>query len=696
MKLITSVLMLVVLHPFALRSQEVIISADTTKVPEMDIGEISVRASKVNTKLKELPASVSMITLNTIEDNNIRSLTDVSSIAANFFMPDYGSKLTSPVYIRGIGSRINSPSVGLYVDNVPFFEKASFNFDFFDIQRIEVLRGPQGTLYGRNTMGGIINIITPSPLQTKGGRLSFSTGNFGYYNTTGSYYGNISGNFAYSLSFNYLHKNGYFSNAFTDDAVDRSNSYGLRNRLVWTVNDNMSIENIISAEHSKEGGYPYAVINEQTGEANEINYNQYSYYNRKILSDAFIVKYTGDNFELVSTSSYQYMDDLQGIDQDFTPDSLYYVIQDQTHHMLSQELVIKTRGEKRYSWLIGAYAFGQFFDKAVDVDVYGSSIKLIKGYDHIIRGYALFHQSTLKDLLVKNLSLTAGVRIDHERDILDYLYNMQREETFTNMADTVYPALEYFELLPKIALNYEFNNNNLYLTVARGYKTGGFNSTIERPEDLTYNPEYSWNYELGAKTSLLNKQLYADFALFYIDWKNQQIYQTVPSGRGSMLKNAGISSSKGMELSLRAIPLCGYETSMTYGYTHAKFISHIVNDSVDHDGNFIPYVPTNTLTVKLNKTYYIESIKFIDRLRFNILYRGIGPIRWNEENSHTQGFYSLFDFQIAAMRKKLGFELWFKNLLNTDYEAFYFQALGREYVQHGKPLRFGIRLSAEF
>ena len=94
-----------------------------------------------------------------IANDEITSLADISSKVPNFFMMDYGSKLQSPVFIRGIGSRLGSPSVGLYVDNVPYFEKTTFGFDFFDIDRIEVLRGPQGTLYGRNTMGGIINVI---------------------------------------------------------------------------------------------------------------------------------------------------------------------------------------------------------------------------------------------------------------------------------------------------------------------------------------------------------------------------------------------------------------------------------------------------------------------------------------------------------------------------------------------------------
>ncbi|MDZ7738044.1 MAG: TonB-dependent receptor plug domain-containing protein [Bacteroidales bacterium] len=680
----------------SLKSQNIILSADSTEIPEIDIGEVSVEASKHNLSLKELPASVSLISSEAITDHEIRSLADVSSTIPNFFMPDYGSKLSSPVYIRGIGSRKNSPSVGLYVDNVPFFEQSSFNFDFFDIERIEVLRGPQGTLYGRNTMGGIINIITASPMERSGGHINLSTGNFGYYNGNASYYGSINESFGYSASFSYTHKDGYFANKFTGDAVDRSNAYGFRNKLIWNVNDRLTFKNVLNAEHRKEGGYPYAVLNDTTRTAEDINYNQYSYYNRKVLSDAFIIKYQADNFELVSTSAYQYLDDFQGVDQDFTADSLYYVNQDQKQHMFSQELIARSTGDSRYNWLTGLYAFRQVFDKAVDVDVYSSNMTLFKNYDHVIGGYALFHQSTLEDVLIKNLSVTAGIRVDFEKDVLDYNYDLERNQAFINMADTVYPSLEYFEILPKLALNYRFGSNTLYLTVARGYKTGGFNSTFERPEDLTFDPEFSWNYEIGARGTLLEKQLYVDIALFYIDWKNQQIYQTVPSGRGSMLKNAGRSESKGFEISLKAIPVCGYEASLTYGYTHATFISHVVDEETDHSGNYIPYVPANTLTFMLNKTYHINGSSLIDKINLNLIYRGTGAIYWNEENSHQQDYYSIADFKLGMIRNNLALDFWFKNLLNTDYEAFYFQSLGREYVQPGNPLHFGIRLSAKF
>lgn len=677
-------------------AQDFIFAKDTTRIPEVRIGEVSIISSKSNLSLKKMPISVSLLSSSLIQSNEINNLTDLTSTVPNLFMPDYGSKLTSPVYIRGVGSRINAPSVGLYVDNVPYFEKAAFNFDFFDIEVIEVLRGPQGTLYGRNTMGGLINVITSSPMEYQGGKISLGMGNYGLLNANGGYFGKAGDNFAYSLSLNYLHRDGYFTNNYTGKEVDDIDSYGIRNRLIWKITDKLSVENIFSSELSEQGGYPYSIYDETTDLIRDIDYNQYSYYNRKLFSDALLVKYEADKFELISTSSFQYLDDMQAIDQDFTPDSLYFVSQAQKQNMYSQEIILRSANQSGYNWLIGAYGFIQVFDRGVDVDIYSSDMTLFKDYDHTISGYAFFHQSTIEDLLVKNLTLTAGIRIDSEKDVLNYNYDRRIGANTSSLSDTVYPEISGFEILPKVSLGYGFGNNNIYTTIARGYKTGGFNSTFEREEDLSFDPEFSWNYEIGAKTTLFGKRVYADLALFYIDWKDQQIYQTVPSGRGSMLKNAGRSVSKGIEITLKAIPLYGFENSLTYGYTKAQFIDHVVDDNTDYANNYIPYVPRYTFTFQTNKTHYLRESFPIESIRFNILFRGMGLTYWKEDNQHAQGAYGTADLKVTLTRAKLDLDIWVKNMFNSEYESFYFTALGNEYVQRGRPRHFGVRLSTKF
>lgn len=671
-------------------------SSDSTRLRLIELEEIIIKASKDNVTYKSIPASVSVISSEIIEENEINSLSDISATAPNFFMPDYGSKLTSPVYIRGIGSRINSPSVGLYVDYVPYFEKAAFDFDFFDIKRIEVLRGPQGTLFGRNTMGGIVNIVTTSPMDYKGSHINISAGNYGVYTINGGHYGNINEKFGYSVALNYLHNNGFYTNHYSGKKVDMLNSYGFRNRLIYEISGKLTIENIAGLELSSQGGYPYAVFNDSLKIAEKINYNQYSSYDRSLFSDAMLIRYSDRNFELMSTTSYQYLDDIQKIDQDFTADSLYFIEQDQKQHMLSQEIIARSAGDHNYKWLFGLYSFFQAFDNAVDVDVYAQKMNYLKKYDHKIIGTAFFHQSSLDNFILENLTLTAGIRIDLEKDRMRYYYDRTLRGSYAILADTVYPSLNSTEIIPRIAANYLYKNSNFYVVVARGYKTGGFNSTFERPEDLTFDPEYSWNYETGVKSSLFGNHINADLAFFYINWKNQQIYQTVPSGRGSMLKNAGHSVSRGGEITLRADAGKGYEFMLSYGYTNAKFLSYVVNETTNHNNNYIPYVPRHTVAIQVGKSIDIRNSSLMDNIKFNILYRGAGEIYWNEENTHSQPYYGLLDAKLTFTRKSIQMCIWSKNLLNRDYASFFFEALGNSYVQAGKPAQAGIKLSVKF
>jgi outer membrane receptor protein involved in Fe transport len=669
---------------------------DSSKMMSVELDEIVIKASKDNVTFKKIPASVSVISSIQMESNEVKSLSDISSTAPNFYMPDYGTKLTSPVYIRGIGSRINSPSVGLYVDYVPYFEKAAFDFDFFDIKRIEVLRGPQGTLFGRNTMGGIVNIVTVSPMDFQGTKINLSAGNYGTYMADGGHYGKINNKFAYSLALNYVHNDGFYINQFTGSPVDNQNSYGFRNRLIYEISPRITIENIAGYELSRQGGYPYSLYNDTLQTAEEVNYNHYSSYDRGLFSDALLVRYSGNNFELTATSAYQYLDDLQAIDQDFTPESLYFVSQEQNQNMFSQEVVARSSGIKKYNWLFGGYAFYQAFANVVTADVFAQSMNYTKTYDHKINGFAFFHQSTLNNFIVRNLTLTAGLRVDNEQDELRYKYDRTLRGAFSVVADTLYPALTSLEIIPRFAVNYKLKNSDLYIVIAKGYKTGGFNSTFERPEDLTFDPEFSWNYEAGVKTSLFKNWIYADVALFYIDWKNQQIYQPVPSGRGSMLKNAGHSASKGGEISLRTTPVKGYEFIAAYGYTHAVFLSYVVDTTTNYNNNYLPYVPRHTISFQAGKTFKIKDSRIIDNIKINALYRGAGEIFWNEENDHKQNYYGLLDGKVTFIRKSIQMGIWAKNIMSTNYNAFYFEALGNKYVQVGKPMQVGVNLSVKF
>ncbi len=680
-----------------------LIKTDSSEITSIDLEEVIVSSWRENYKLKELPGSVTLISGNKVSEGEMQSIKDLTSRVPNFFMPDYGSKLTSPVYIRGIGSRIDSPSAGLYVDNVPYFDKAAFDFDLFDIESIEVLRGPQGTLYGRNTIAGLVNISTRSPLHHQGTHLRFSGGNYGHMAGKISHYHKLNEATAFSFAGNFMRRNGFHTNEYYNQAVDDIISYGARARIVQMLSPKLSLEIVAGFEKLDQGGYPYAIFNDSLDRAEAINYNELSSFKRDMLSGAFTLGYSGNNLNLHYTAGFQYFESLQAIDQDFTPASMFFVTQDQKQQLFSQEIIMKSGDDSRYKHTSGIFWFRQLLDKDVmahygpdAVPVYNlpGVMVLHREYVNPTTGGALFHQSALDNLLIENLSVSAGIRVDYEKALLDHSYYRIMGESTTTLFEFD-SELEFFEFLPKLALRYSFLPEKwTYLSVARGYKTGGFNTSFEREEDRSYLPEYTWNYEVGTKmkwSSLLS----AELALFYIDWKDQQIYQPIPSGRGSMLKNAGRSFSRGAELSLSARTLSGYDFTIDYGFTDARFVSHIVDSLTNYSGNRVPYVPLHTFSLGAGRVFELTS-KWADSfaVRLNHLYTG--RHYWNEGNTYYQDGYGILNMKLSVYKKIFSLELWAKNLLQKSYHSFYFTALGNNYVQLGKPFTFGVNLALNF
>lgn len=676
--------------------------AEKDSIKNYKLDEIIIQSPKYNRNIFEIPAAASMVPERLIENSRVENLTDVSTLIPNFFMPDYGSKLTSPVYIRGVGNRINTPSVGLYVDEIPYFEKAAFNFDFYDVERIEVLRGPQGTLYGRNAMGGLINVITNKPHDEQATTVSMDYGNFNQISSNVTHNQPVGKSLAVQGSLNQRYNDGFYVNTFSQTEVDKINSYSGRLKALFSPSEKFNALGNIQYEDSRQGGYPYALFDDEKMEAGAISYDKESIYNRKLFSAGLNLNYSAPGFSVRAVSSFQSLDDFQEIDQDFTPQSLFFVVQDQQLQMLAQEINIESAKGGDYNWLFGAFGFKQLLDKAVTVE-YGedglvqfklpfSEYYYTKTYNNTNSGIALFHQSTLD---LDNFTFSAGIRADYEKATLDYTDDRFRNGNATR-ADEFVSDMNFFEILPKVAVKYSVNEYLVpYATVAKGYNSGGFNSTFEREEDRSFNPEHSWNYEAGLKAKWLQQRIYANLAFFYIDWTNQQIYQTVPSGTGSMLTNAGKSESKGVELELKALPAQNLETWLTFGYNEAKFVEYVKDENENYSGNYLPYVPKYSFNIGGNYKVDVRA-SWLDQIRFNLSYNGFGKHYWHESNEAYQDFYGLLNHRISFDKNNITFSFWGKNILNAKYNSFYFQALGNSYAQIGKPATFGVNLKVAF
>lgn len=675
----------------------------------VNLDGVTVSGEKRIQTIRETPASMTALSSMKMEQNRVLSLAQITGLIPNLFMPDYGSRLTSPIYIRGIGSRINTPSIGLYVDGIAHFEKAGFNFDFLNVKQIEVLRGPQGTLYGRNTMGGIIHVLTHDPASS---RKTFLGGEYAGYGTASIRFSHdqpiVKDELGLQLAGQYRQRNGFFINDFNDTRIDRQRSGSARIKLNYSPADRFAVQLTGSFERSREGGYPYGILQltDSTQTAPVIGYDHPSSYARDMLGTGLRMSYSWAGAELVATSGYQYIDDLQDIDQDFTPRNLLVVTQDQQQHLLSQEVILRSTGSKRLEWVTGGYGFFQLMDRTVDVGYKADAVPVfrlpgelnkVKDYVYTNRGAAVFGQLRVKDVLTEGLDFIVGARLDQETDSLDYLHTMVMGEN-TIPQEAFEKGFDFLEFLPKAALYYSVSDQvSTYFSLSKGYKSGGFNSTFERPEDESFGSEYSWNYEWGVKTGSANKRYVANLALFYIDWTNQQIYQPVPSGQGSMLVNAGKSRSLGFELEALVRPMENLTANLSVGYTDARFTDYVRDEAkgISYSGNRIPYVPG--FTWYGGATYRLPVYRsFVDEIHLNVNMTGVGRIYWDDQNTLDQDPYALLNARVDYQIRDFTLGLWARNLLNKEYLAFQFTALGNHYAQPGNPRLLGVSFSMRF
>ena len=738
-------------------------SNDTIRTYNID--EIILTSSTKETNdLRTLPAAVSILSPQQIAGRQIDALKDISSLVPNLFIPDYGAKLTSAVYIRGIGARSSGQSIGMYVDNVPYLDKSTFDFELTDIQRIEVLRGPQGTLYGRNAMGGIVNIYTLSPFDFQGKRVSVSAGNYGQVKLKASHYGVVSDKFGFTAGVYYNRNSGYFENAYTGKKADKEQSVGGRLRLEGRLSPNFRLAYTFAGDYTDQGAFPYGLYNAEEEYVAPVSINDPSSYNRTMLSNSLLLEYKTEQFLLSSTTGYQFLNDDMKMDQDFSPKSIFTLNQKQKQHAISQEVAIRSNADKNYRWSFGAYGFYNglntegpvtfkedgikevlqpVFDKIKEeadnprmpsLKITDKELYIPGDFDTPSFGLALFHQSTYNNLFTEGLSLTAGIRLDYERQKFAYAAEakMNMSAFMENMeiplssfyeptVMDVHADQDFWQVLPKVSLKYQCHPSTYtYISVAKGYKTGGYNvqmsadvmqaqmkydmmsafqsmipTEIEKPvpvEDVAaYKPEQSWNYELGVRSELIEGHLNAELTLFYMDIRDLQITKFVNSGNGRILANAGKARSTGVESSLRARISSEWTADLNYGFTHATFRDYNNGQQV-FDGNFVPYTPRHTASLAAQYTKNLRG-KWIDQIYASAQLNGAGKIFWTEYNDICQNFYLTLNARAGVRKDKFNVSLWGKNLTNTEYSAFYFESFGNPFIQLGKPLQFGIEIA---
>ncbi|HHW80727.1 MAG TPA: TonB-dependent receptor, partial [Bacteroidales bacterium] len=556
--------------------------------------------------------------------------------------------------------------------------------------------------------------------------------------------------------------------------------------LELEANDAFSASLFSVFDYVSQGAFPYMHI-----DSTAVNFNEPSSYKRKLFSQGLSLKYQGDGFMVNSNTGYQYLNDEMYMDQDYSPRSVFSILQEQNQHSISQEITFKSDKKDRYNWVVGAFGFYDYRKVSTPVALKEDGVKMLQQridngminipedrrpsvkytndridlpgiYRKPSKGIAFFQQSSMNTLFgAEGLSLTFGIRADYEHTAMDYFTETQGVEvkvdippmfpgmppiSRTLQSDTLMEgrfSKGFWEVLPKVALQYDLRDDAfVYFSASKGYKTGGYNEqsfsdilqnamqealmgkmpggmapggrpgandtppaeaeseTPKKPtleEQLAFDPETSWNYELGGRLTFLDKKLNANFTLFAMDVDNIQIIHLLNNATaGRTVSNAGKSSSKGVELSLAYAPSNSFSLFTEYGFVSAKFKNYKSGD-VDYTNNYIPFAPRHTLTVGGSYNYTFGNGCFIDRVVANAQYSGAGKIYWTDANDAYQSFYGLTNASVTIEKGNIALELWGKNIFDTSYNAFYFEAKdiagnSNPLVQKGTPTTFGAKL----
>jgi len=681
------------------------------------LDEVTVSAQKTEENVQNIPASITTFSAAKISDYRLQNTRDLATIVPNLYSsnPGDGRNVTS---IRGIGTTSYDPAIATYIDGVNQFGLDTYISSLFDVERIEVLRGPQGTLYGRNAMGGVINIITKQPGNKTNGFAGIDVGNYGQQRySLGIRTALINDKLFFGAAGLYNKQNGFYTNTFNNTKFDKLHGFLGNYYLKFLASSKFAITlNVKHNENRNNGTFPLTgSVNEALANPFQLNQNSTTEMVDNLLNASLSANYTGNDFNFTSQTAYQsnYRYYKSPIDGDFSPADIISVVNNYGKdwnkvQVYTQEFKFSSPASNasKLKWVAGLYGFyqknpvkqGSYF--GADGAFYGAEpfTTAVNVNDGRGAGFATFGQLSYQ--ITERLTATAGLRYDYERKRLlasgEYL--IPTLDPIVTQGDTLAKA-NFHALSPKVSLAYSVaDNNNVYATYSRGYRAGGITQLASDPTSKpldTYKPEYSNNFEVGTKNTFFNQRLSTNIAAFYVNVTDAQIPVLILPDALTTTRNAGKLVSKGIELELSARPVKGLSIDYNFGYTDAAYKSLTISkggETVDLTGNKQIYTPETTSMFALQYSYEIDK-----GAKLNAIARGEWLFTGNQfydlSNQIQQKGYNVYNAKLGFSAQKFDLFLWGRNLSNKTYIDYAYD-FGAAHL--GNPKTYGISLVWRF
>jgi iron complex outermembrane receptor protein len=693
--------------------------------------DIIVTARRQEERLQDAPISVTAFTASTMERLGIDNVADIARRTPGLQYGNFGDVKLSPTSLRGIigsaGSAGSDPAVGYYVDEVFVGQGAGANLDLYDIARVEVLRGPQGTLFGRNTVGGVISLTTARPGEEFEASAQASYGNYDYTRLGAAISGPLSDNARAGLSAVFTNRDGTSDNVVLNRDVNTLGSYSIRAALDLDIGEQSSLQ--LNGDYRGVDDEPLVfetiryndasllaiLLDANSLERNADPYDRVVYtddVNREELdawgvSARFNTRIGG--VDVTNIASYRKHDYYSRVDTDRSALRMAYDGDPEEIWRASEELRFNW-STGSLAWLAGVYYYVQdgsnqsFIEIGADLaDLFGdpSLTGVLAGSDAEMTTTSAAAFGSVTWSASDRFDITLGGR--YVRDEKEIDYSQSDPLAILGGSGAIEGQDSWTKLTPSINLRYRLAPDVLtYLTVSQGFKSGGFNDALGDANGIAFDPETVTNYEFGLKSELFDRRLTANLAVFYMDWSDIQISQDNPVTPvfDPIILNAGAAHSQGIELEIQAAPTDQLLLGANLSLLEAEF-----DEGTLPSGQVlrrIPQAPEYTAAFNAEYTWPVASWGELS-LGGEYLMRGESFLTLDNIDDGRVDPYQLLNLRLTLANPAQGWRiaLWGENVTDETYKTRMFDLyaqdlVGQRFIILGDPATYGIDLRVSY
>jgi iron complex outermembrane receptor protein len=673
------------------------------------VGDIIVTAQRRSESIQRVPATITAFTGAMLEAEGVQNTADLQLRTPGFIMSS--NVVFGQPFLRGVGNATltigSDSSVATYVDGVYLTRPMSSFQEFLDVDRVEVLKGPQGTLYGRNATGGVINIITEDPTDHFYGRAEATVGNYGTRRFSATLSGPLAGpGLTGRLSVMKGDSDGYVRNLFDNSRLETENTIGARAKLQAKPADNFTLTlagDIFRENDTRGQGLKTVVLGAGSAgtvippSPDDVDKDYHSRTYAKAGGVSLRAEWDLGGYALSSITAYRHSEFNLALDLDLSARPFANVDPElERSDTWTQELQITSPKGQAFEWLAGAFYLAEDASTQFNIHLTQSGISQNPTGFNQTRAYAVYAQGSLW-LVPQRLRVTVGGRYSDEDKQGRVITNFPAP-TQTDAGQRTWNAFT-----PHFDIDFfPTRSVMLYASATRGFKSGGFNATARGLP--AFNPEYIWSYEGGIKSTFANGHVRANLSAFHYDYKDLQVRALV-SGIISGVTNAAKATIEGAEAQLSVSPVTGLSIDVGAAYLNARFDQFVTTNpdvgpaSIDLKGNRLSRAPANTLTVGASYTFGLGSA---GKLLVRGDYQYQSRIFFDEFNDPTRSQKAFATLSARASWSspddKWSISLWARNLTDVHYITNALRSAGTygTAVVYAAPRTYGLTVGAHF